>query len=279
MGRFNPAGFTGGILLLLKGYIDESYNARMFTLSAVFGTGLNWAYFESAWNKRIAAKNKELKAGGRPKISRVHASDLSNRKAEFEGWTTDEQIAFTQDLIGVFGKAHYLFITAYSMPLDLFVAEFPESKNKVLPYCYAILLKFLMFETGDMYERAKARGDVRPVNIALIHDRSSYDAVLLDTFNKMLDDKGFEGRKYFSSITPLAWDQCIPLQAADFLAYENMKDSDRLATGSPRPKRKSMAALLNLSALGGGTRRFDAKTLRDMREFVERECKKRLGVP
>jgi hypothetical protein len=268
-----------GAFLQLKGYIDESYNTRMFTLSAVLGTGLNWAYFESAWKKRVAAKNKELKVSGRPKISRVHASDLSNRKGEFEGWTTEEQIAFTQDLIGVFGKAHYLFITAYSMPLDLFVAEFPESRNKVLPSCYAILLKFLMFETGDMYERAKARGDVRPVNIALIHDRSSYDAVLLDTFNKMLDDKGFEGRKYFSSITPLAWDQCIPLQAADFLAYENMKDSDRLATGSPRTKRKSLAALLDLSSLGGATRRFDAKTLRDMREFVERERKKRLGAP
>src|ERR1019366_7813447 len=118
----------------------------------------------------------------------------------------------------------------------------------------------LMFEIGDMYERAKARGDVRPISIALIHDRSPYDAVLLDTFYKMLDDKGFEGREYFSSIAPLDWDQCVPLQAADFLAYENMKDSDRQASGSPRPKRKSLAALLDLSSLGGGTRRFDAKS-------------------
>jgi len=212
-------------------------------------------------------------------ISRVHASDLSNRKGEFEGWTTEEQIDFTKDLIGVFGKAHHLFITAYSMPLDLFMAEFPESKNKVLPYCYAILLKFLMFETVDMYDSTKAQGDVRPVNIALMHDRSSYDAVLLDTFNKMLADKGFEGRKYFSSITPLAWDQCIPLQAADFLAYENMKDSDRQATGSPRPKRKSLEALLSLSSLGGGTRRFDAETIRNMREYTERERIKRIGTP
>jgi len=102
--------------------------------------------------------------------------------------------------------------------------------------------------------------------------------VLLDAFNKMLDDKEFKGREYFSSITPLAWDQCIPLQAADFLSYENMKDSDRQATGTPRPKRKSLAALLDLSSLGGGTRRFDAKTIREMREIVERERKKRLGL-
>ena len=256
--------------MLLKGYIDESYNERMFTLSAVLASGLSWAWFESDWKKRIAARNKVLKKEGRPQISRFHASDLSNLKGEFEGWTTDEQIAFMQDLIGVFRKSKHMILSAYSLPLDLFVAEFPEWKKKVLPSAYSILLKFLMFETATEYEKAKTRGSVRPIQIALIHDRSPYDAVLLRAFNQMLDDQGFEGRKYFLSITPLAWEQCIPLQAADLLAYEHMKDADRRVTGSPRQQRKSLAALLDLPSLGGRTHRFDAQSLHKLRLSLER---------
>ena len=256
--------------MLLKGYIEESYNERMFTLSAVLATGLNWAWFESHWKKRIAAKNKALKREGRPEISRFHASDLSNLKGEFQGWTTDEQIAFMQDLIGVFRKSKYMIISAYSLPLDVFVAEFPEWKRKVLPYSYSILLKFLMLEIATEYERARIIGSVRPVHIALTHDRSSCDAVLLRAFNQMLGDQGFEGRKYFSSIAPLAWEQCIPLQAADFLAYEHMKDADRKATGSTRQQRKSLAALLDLPSLGGRTRRFDVQSLHKLRLSLER---------
>jgi hypothetical protein len=242
----------------------------MFTLSAVIASSLDWAWFESGWKRQIAAKNKALRKEGRPQISRFHASDLSNLKGEFEGWTADEQIAFMQGLIGVFRKSKHMVISAYSLPFDVFVDEFPEWKRKVLPYSYSILLKFLMFETAAQYEKAKAKGGVRPIQIALIHDRSSYDAVLLRAFNQMLGDQGFRGREYFSSIAPLAWEECIPLQAADLLAYENMKDADRRATGSTRQQRKSLAALLDLPSLGGRTRRFDASSLHKFRLSLER---------
>jgi len=256
--------------LLLKGYIDESYNQRMFTLSAVFASSLDWAWFESNWKRRIASKNKALKKEGRPQISRFHASDLSNLKGEFEGWTADEQIVFMQGLIGVFRKSRHIIVSAYSLPLDVFVAEFPAWKQKALPYSYSILLKFLMFDTAADYEKSKAKGSVRPIQIELIHDRTSYDGVLLRAFNQLLDDKGFLGREYFSSIAPLAWEECIPLQAADFLAYENMKDADRRATGSTRQQRKSLAELLNLPSLGGRTRRFDAPSIHKLRLSLER---------
>jgi hypothetical protein len=177
-----------------------------------------------------------------------------------------------QDLIGVFRKSKHMIISAYSLPFDVFIAEFPEWNKKVLPYSYAILLKFLMFETATEYKKAETIGSVRPVHIALIHDRSSYDAVLLRAFNQMLDDQGFEGRNYFSSIAPLAWEQCIPLQAADFLAYEHMKDADRKAAGSTRQQRKSLTALLDLPSLGGRTRRLDAQSLHKLRLSLERHA-------
>jgi len=255
--------------LLIKGYIDESYNKRMFTLSAILASGHNWAWFESDWKKRIVAKNKELKKRGRPQISRFHASDCSNLKGEFKEWTMDEQVRFMQDLIGVFRKYKYMIIAAYSLPLDVFITVFPECEKKVLPCCYSTLLKFLMAEIAAGYEKAKSRGDVRPVYIALIHDRTRYDTVLLRAFNQMVNNQGFEGREYFSAITPLAWEECIPLQAADLLAYEHMKDADRIDSGSPRQQRKSLTALLNLPSLGGRTLRFDEPSLRQWRLSLE----------
>lgn len=252
--------------MVLKGYIDESYNQRMFTMSAILASGIKWAWFESSWEKHIKAKNKTLKAKGRQQISRFHASDLSNLKGEFQGWTVEEQIDFTKGLIGVFRRFKHMFICAYSMPLDLFINEFPEAKKSLMPSCYSILLKFIMGEISDQLVAAKRKAEelgtgVRPATISLIHDRTECDGTLVDAFNKMVGDPGFESREAFCSIVPLLWRDCIPLQAADFLAYEHMKEADRRATTSSREQRKSLAALLDLPSLGGRTQRFDGDSL------------------
>ncbi len=39
--------------MYLRGYIDESYNHRTFTLSCVMATSLDWLWIESAWKKMI----------------------------------------------------------------------------------------------------------------------------------------------------------------------------------------------------------------------------------
>lgn len=275
---FNKLGFRRGHFLVLKGYIDESYNKRVFTLSAILGAGLDWAWFASRWKKCIAAKNKVLKAQGRPQISRFHASDCESRRGEFEGWTVSEQIEFIKGLIAVFRTGRRpRFITAYTMPLESFAKEFPKDARSPLKPCYALLIKYLMIEVADQYEKAKGRGEVRPISIALIHDRSSYDATILRAFNQFVGDETFGGRAYFSSITPLGWENCIPLQAADLVAYENMKEADRIVAQDRRDRRKSLAALLDLPSLGGRTIRFTGDSVHNLRVAVEE--KRRMESP
>lgn len=275
---FNPAGFKRGSFLLLKCYIDESYSDRMFTLSAAYSSGNRWLSFVSAWKKRIAAKNRSLRAEGRRQVSRFHAADLSSCRGEFEGWTTDEQIAFVKELLGVF-RTTRMHTNAYSMPLDVFLAEFPnKDKNAVLGECYAILLQHLMGRIASELDEAEAKGrqmgaSMHPVQVALIHDRSGFDSVLLAAFNEPVNNPRFSGRGYFVSITALGWEQCVPLQAADLLAYEHMKESDRLASETSRKQRKSQAALLDMPLLGGRTFRFDADSVHDLKLWRDRNIK------
>ena len=92
---FVPSG-SKGLLVLLRGYFDESYNERVFTYSCAMSDTTGWADIERGWKLCLKAKNKELKADGRREISRYHAADCSSLVGEFKGWTVPEQIAFTK---------------------------------------------------------------------------------------------------------------------------------------------------------------------------------------
>jgi hypothetical protein len=133
----------------------------------------------------------------------------------------DEQVEFTRRLIGIFNR-NFVNVIAYSMPLDEFVRVFPECKDDPVKTCYSELLKFLMLEIVDQIKGAKKKyGRSKPVNVVLFHDRCDYDVDLLRSFNKMMDDPTFAGKEIFSTLAPLSWQQCLPLQAAFILEMES----------------------------------------------------------
>jgi hypothetical protein len=92
--------------VLFRGYIDESYGGAedAFALSCLIAKGKDWNEMVRAWKLHLATVNKRLKKEGRPLISRYHTSDCSNRRGEFEGWTTQEQIDFSIGLFGIFKR-------------------------------------------------------------------------------------------------------------------------------------------------------------------------------
>ena len=86
------------------GYIDESYNAHVFTLSCLISTGKIWSEFSRAWKLTLDSVNRKLKAQGRRTISRYHAADCSNLKREFADWTADDQKALFADILKLFRR-------------------------------------------------------------------------------------------------------------------------------------------------------------------------------
>ena len=255
--------------MLVVGYIDESADSKTFTLSCILTTPTKWRRIEQQWKQALRDTNKTLKKQGRRQISRYHAAACSSRRGEFEGWSTDEQIVFSKKFIDII-KYNMLTVMAYSMPMDDFVAVFPErSENPQKEVC-GLLLNFMMTQLILDIEKQTEGHPLKPYKIALIHDRSDRGGDMLAAFNGKKNDITFAGRGHFTTIAPMGWEDCIPLQAADLLAYETFKDAANKMSGSPRPRRKSMDSLFEENTqFGGHSLAFTRKALEMLRQKRE----------
>lgn len=71
---FSPDGFQRGLFMILRGYLDESYDGqktpRMFGLTCTMAQGSEWFWIETAWQKCLEEKNASLRKQGRSLIKR-----------------------------------------------------------------------------------------------------------------------------------------------------------------------------------------------------------------
>jgi hypothetical protein len=260
---WNPLGMEG-VFLFLNGYIDESYNQRAFTLSCLVAKGKDWLEVSRKWKLVLNAWNKKLKAQGRPLLSRYHASDCSNLKREFDGWTPGEQRAFVAELIRIFSQ-HRIDTIAYSIDLDEFKRIIPESLTEAQPdfagYIYGLTLKLVLYEIANRY------GVPHPdTKLSLVYDRSSYAGVVQESFTQVVDDVNCEHRNIFTTCAMTGWEYCIPLQPTDLVAYENFKDAMRKV--APRDRRKALELLVNLDSFGGRARFMGTDAIAGWRQVL-----------
>jgi hypothetical protein len=243
---WNPLGVEG-FFVLIRGYVDESYNDHVFTLSSLNAKGKTWAEFSRLWKITLNTWNRRLVAQGRPTISRYHTTDCSNLKREFKGWSKEEQREFFLDLVKVFSR-HRMDAVSVSVNLDEFHRIIPEARRIATPdfptFIYGMMIKLLMGRITDRYcvEHPETQ-------ITLVQEACQYSANALDAYTQAINDVGFEHRECFVSFASATPTTCIPLQAADLLAYEFFKESMRAI--NPRDRRASLEALLDLDKLGG----------------------------
>lgn len=261
--------------MLIRGYIDESYGmdnddpkTQIFTLSCAMSNIKGWAAIESSWRKCLAAKNRSLKAQNRKPISRYHATDCAGFHNEFGDWKKDEQIPFVKDLLASMTRGDgWVNVIAYSMPMEAFLADFPECADDPLPHCYS-LVKLLMLEIVNQIHLAQRKsGRVKHTDIVLFHERCPFDGAILNSFNKAIADETFEERGMFRSIAPLGWETCTALQPADLVAYETFKDAQRQFSG--RPRHKSLDFLLSTDTFGGRARTFKQDAFKLLRKVID----------
>ena len=109
---------------------------------------------------------------------------------------------------------------------------------------HVIILGYILTGLAD-----NVLGDGSDATVGVIHDRGSYDAVFRNTFNALTEDAGFPSRKRFSSINSMSSVTTVPLQVADLMAYENLKEVTRHESG--RDRRKSLSLILSEGLMGG----------------------------
>jgi hypothetical protein len=244
-GCFNHCHFEGKIFVVFTGYIDESYDGeetpRMFSLTCTMTKGSEWAWIEMAWQKCIDEKNASLKKQGRKPIRRYHSVDLNNFRGDFSDWNGVERQEFCEQLMRVISR-HILGYEGILINLQELIEEWPEATFAPKDFAYSVLLKFLMSGIGKDMKRHFPNE-----KMTLLHDRCEYDGVLLSAFNELMGDPTFRYTRYFTTIAPMGWEDCVPLQPADLMAYENFKEGYRRLPGKRRKRRKILDALISLA--------------------------------
>ncbi len=229
----------------LTGYIDESMSKdrRLFTMSAIIAERMDWIRFEADWENCIEGVNCQLKKDGRTPISRYHASDFSNGKGEFTGWTNEELRDLAKQLMNVL-KMHNTKTISYTIDIVALAEAFPQWKSDHLRGGYDFLTAFLVREVGEWLGK-RNNPDER---VKLIHDRCQYHQIIEESFQGLMSHPKFTHRPFFETIEPSSWQECKLLQAADLVAYECMKDAERMIT--PRDRRISLKLLLEMESFG-----------------------------
>jgi len=79
-------------------------------------------------------------------------------------------------------------------------------------------------------------------------------------FNHMKNDETLVSHERFTTITSMGWEDCVPLQAADLLAYGNF----RTVAGGHK-MRKDFRLIVNLDSFGGRGAFLKREAFREIR--------------
>lgn len=272
-----PRGFNRSIFVLLSGYIDESYTGEAepvtFGLNCAVATWRDWFWIEAGWNNVIEKKNAELIASGRKPITRFHSKEISNFEGDFDAWDGNERTVFTNQLLTKGINGAHLQSVGFTANLKEVAADWPRVKfEDVRRFGYHVMLRLIMLKLEALIPEYYGVGS----RIIFIHERCAYDGTFLAAFNHYVEKRP-EAKALFSSIAPMGWEDCIPLQPADFLAYEAMKETHRFRPEHKkvRSRRASLTAFLELENVGAICEEIPREEILKWKAKVEEKDRKR----
>jgi hypothetical protein len=223
-------------------YIDESYNSRTLCVGGLLAPASMWKTIETKWRERIDHENRlSVKKGFAP-ISRYHATDCANLKREFSeanGWSIPRQIRFSKRLCQILVGNGPCAIVYGGGTEDVRKHLAPEQDIPKEYLYYISVYEHLIMAGETMNDRFP------DAMVSVYYDRTkqfgklaqqAFEAFMKDTSAKQIS-------KYFATMAPKGWEDCIALQPADFMAYEGMKRIDSSLHGGD-DVRKSLRALL-----------------------------------
>jgi hypothetical protein len=265
-------GFDRGVFAVFGacvGYIDESYSSenppRMFILTCTMAYGPEWSWIEMAWRRVLEEKNLELTRQGRTLVRRYHSNDLNNFRGDFSDWNPTERQDFCEKLLRVFSR-HKMGYEGFAVNLQEIVEVWPDMRDDPLEAAYWLLLRFIMLGIGKGISE-----ELPNEKITLFHDRCNYDGILLQAFNSLMNDPTFEYKNSFTTIAPMGWEDCIPLQPADLVAYENFKEAYRQLPGVEKPKqrRQIFSELIAFDSFVPHLKLMDRSNIAELKEIYD----------
>ncbi len=245
-----PSHNRGGWVLMLRAYFDRSeLTPGVVAVGGFLYNSDGWVRFEKNWNEVLSSEG----------VKCFHMTDLETRQDEFgRGWEDPKRRkVFLRRLIGVIGSIKPLAVSSGMLTTDY--EALSESQKRRIgshPYVWCAIDAV----TEAMKWVRDHSNSVAPIACVLdIGDKGKGE--VLDTLTAAKQqNRDFD--KYLNSVSFEKKTNMVPLQAADFFAYETAKQLLRIANLDSRDIRKSLGRLLRGRVMDVIGHYVDAKSLR-----------------
>jgi hypothetical protein len=232
--------------VVVRAYIDESVGPhKTFALGCVIAKGTEWTWVNRDWKRCLERTNRELKRAGRKCISRYHASPCESLLGEFEGWSIPEKQKFIAELLVILNKYH-LHILSVTLDKAELSEVYPEIKEDRLNRESYAALAWLLFP--EIVREAHTL-DAHPA-VKIVYEQGDVSQHMMSTYDRWRA-ANLSNAEIFDSIEKDSW-KVLPLQAADLVAFEGMKDRDNIKSPIKRDRRFPLKELLGDKRHGGG---------------------------
>jgi len=271
----NPGPRGKRYMALLKFFCDESYDSdpnkgvrnpvktskaplhvpRTFVVGGFLANDKIWGNIERPW----AEQNRKFG------VSRFHAANVNARNGEFAGWERQYRDSYVLPLLGILQEqGRYLHAVSIGMyPRDYEKVINPHGRRMFGNPYIACIKTCLVTIAHEMELMGMPRED----RFSVILDRNDFESDAVKIFYAIKDDPKFLLRHRLATCAPGGWEEFIPLQCADMIAYDTYRLLDNKNIGMEKG-RKSLESLYEKNGFMGFY--FEQDLLRGIKEPLEK---------
>ncbi len=235
---------------------DPPFEPRSYVVGGMFGDKDSWSKVETGWKRK-----NDLEG-----VARFHATHLNAGTWEYDGWSKQRRVAYSKEILEILRRRGRRL---HGISVGLFADEYrriisSEGQTK-LGHPYLVCFKTVVALVAGQMDHANFPAEDQ---IEVILDRNEFDLEAVRLFYAMKDDPGFAHRHRLATCTPGNSDDIVPLQVADFVAYEAMRLMHGKRLSADFNMRPSMQAVLGRIGFLGLA--FGSETLNRIKDDVEK---------
>lgn len=224
----------------ITAYIDDSWSAdeQVFVLSAYVATDEAWQSFEPLWRDA-------LDSASRP-VREWKTSDARHGVAEFSGLGKVERVELTKRVVGVIADhmPHTEFV-GYSSATALQGAATPEWRRTWQEQAFRITATQILFRIVEFAGHAASDSDPDGALHVVFDEKPGFRGIV-ESMWPIVVERIPESVRHVLPHAP-EWaksHECLPLQAADLLAYETAHEAKQRLRSRPLAVSKALARLV-----------------------------------